>query len=216
MNLEKISKSRGSPIHPKEITDKFSVDSLRYFLAREVPFGLDGDFSLDNFASRYNTDLANDLGNLVHRVLRMPELYFSSKIPAPNRYTAREESIMDSFKKAISEIDTAYENYQPNRALEIVWELIRLLNRYVDDVKPWVIFKSNDLDRLSTIVYTLMEGVRLISIFTEPTLPDTSLKIREQINWKQSSQLSFELDTKWGISTPGIELIRGNPIFPKK
>jgi len=164
---EKLSKTRGNAIDPLHIVRIYGVDALRYFLFREIPFGQDGDFSIDRFEKRYRADLANDLGNLVHRVLTMATRY---KIAWKYR----------TITKTYYQIDRAIENLEFNRALDLIWKEIIEANQKIDAERPWEKFKT-DPKKLQEIITQLLDALSYIAYQIEPFLPETAWLIVDQL-----------------------------------
>ena len=164
---EKLSKTRGNVINPLEIVKVYGVDPLRYFLFREIPFGQDGDFSIERFEKRYKSDLANDLGNLVQRTITMANKY---QIKWAYRIVA----------KPFYKIDQAIENLEFHKALEWVWGMITEANQKIDNEKPWVLAKENP-EKLNIVIGQLLEAISHIAYLIEPFLPETSWSIIEQL-----------------------------------
>ncbi|MDR2884091.1 MAG: methionine--tRNA ligase [Deferribacteraceae bacterium] len=179
---QKMSKSLGNVVDPFYVTDKFGIDQVRYFLLREVTFGLDGDFSYKALIHRINGDLANDLGNLTTRTLGMITRYFDGVIPAAGEFQDTERAIhtliADTAKSYVNHMnDLAF-----NKALLSVWELVGALNRYIDSMQPWALAKDEaQKDRLGTVLYTAVDGLRALSYFIAPFMPESAVKLRSQI-----------------------------------
>lgn len=167
VNGEKLSKTRGNVIDPLQIVRIYGVDALRYFLFREIPFGQDGNFSIDRFEKRYQSDLANDLGNLVQRVLTMAKSY---KIPWKYRQVT----------KSYYQIDRAIENLEFSKALDAIWQIIIEANQKVDSEKPWALAEDNR-QQLNNVIFQLLDAIAQIAYQIEPFLPETSWQIIEQL-----------------------------------
>ncbi|TCK62474.1 methionine--tRNA ligase [Seleniivibrio woodruffii] len=180
---QKMSKSMGNAIDPNWLVEKFGVDAIRYFLLREVPFGLDGDFSFKGLIHRINGDLANDLGNLLNRTMGMVNRYFDGTVPAYTDRSEYDEALEALISKVFDDVDTHLNNLAFNKALASLWELVSALNKYIDDNAPWALAKDEAKKaRLGSVLYTVLDGIRLVSLLLYPFVPDTALKIRKQLN----------------------------------
>lgn len=180
---QKMSKSMGNAIDPNWLVEKFGVDAIRYFLLREVPFGLDGDFSFKGLIHRINGDLANDLGNLLNRTMGMVNRYFDGTVPAYTEKGAYDEALEALVSRVFDEVDGHLNNLAFNKALASLWELVSGLNKYIDDNAPWALAKDDARkDALGSVLYTVLDGIRLVSLLLYPFIPDTAAKIRKQLN----------------------------------
>ncbi len=210
---EKMSKSKGNVVNPHQVVDEFGVDAFRYFLLREVPFGLDGDFSRDSFINRYNADLANDLGNLLNRTLVMLEKYFEGIIPIPESKEKIDDDLINLIQKLPSNLEVSLERLEFHSAFSYIWEIVNFANKYIDEMAPWKLFKENK-ERLQTVIYNLMEVLRIVSLAIVPFMPETSEKMEKQLGI--SHQKSFGAMV-WGGIKPGnkIEMKGREPLFPR-
>ncbi|MFH0887629.1 MAG: class I tRNA ligase family protein, partial [Planctomycetota bacterium] len=234
MNSDKISKSKGNVIYPRDVIAKFGVDpahnsgekgdapnsglmcgvdSLRYFLLREIPFGQDGDFSYSALLNRYNNELGNELGNLILRTLTMIEKYNNGKIPVQDSADNSNESLKKTILSLQDVIMGHMEHFQFSLALEKIWEIVRLANKYVDDIKPWVLAKEKS-PRLNTVLYTLAEVIRIISIYLTPFMPQTCESIRKQLGITDQ-EVSIPQHLMFGQMIQGTKINKGNPLFPR-
>lgn len=182
----KMSKSRGNVVNPIDMVDRYGVDVYRYFLLRDVPFGLDGNFSEEALIRRFNGDLANDLGNLLYRTLTMIEKYYQGNIPAPTdiKYDKQGEDIKGRIKLLSEENATrltAGSDYNFSAALEKIWELINMANKYVEDTKPWNLAKENKTAELKAFICLLVDAIREVAVQLEPFMPQTAASIKEQL-----------------------------------
>jgi methionyl-tRNA synthetase len=202
---QKISKSLGNVIDPIKLSEKYSVDALRYFLFREVPFGQDGDFSEKSLTNRYNSELADTLGNLVNRVLVLVEKNFDGNVPESSKKDRLTELALDTPKK----VSSSMENFQFHNALNDIWYLISESNKYINENKVWEI---KDKQKLGGILYNLLETLRFVSILIYPFIPETAEKIIEQLGLEK--KFSFE-DLKWGLLKEGTKIKRDHVLFDK-
>jgi methionyl-tRNA synthetase len=209
---EKMSKSRGNIIDPVYMIDKYGADAYRYFLLREVSLGSDGVFSEHKLKTRINSDLANDLGNLLNRTLGMVELYFGSRLPYPDKYSDYDATLKEHAITIWKGYDALMEDLKLNEAIAHIWELINFANKYIEESKPWILAKQKD-KRLNTVIYNLVEVLRIAGISIWPFMPVTAESIFGQLGLEKKFRFS---DLKeWGLSKPGVSVNKGNPIFPR-
>lgn len=218
---QKISKSLGNVVDPEQLVADYGVDSVRYFLLREVSPFADSDFTLERFQRVCNTDLADQLGNLLNRTVSMIQRYQEGTIPASGELTAAERVVVERARNLPGQVDTAVRGYASNEALAAIWELVGEANRYVAETEPWVLAKqrkAGDRDaaqRLDTVLYTLAETLRLVAHLLEPFLPDTAAKIAAQLGVALDSDVPWTSVTAWGQLAAGTRVQPGAVLFRK-
>ena len=217
----KMSKSRGNVVRSETILDVLGADALRYFLFREVVFGQDGSFSFDALVQRFNSDLANGLGNLASRVLSMIQRYFDGELPgAAIANTPAEDAIAKLADETIAEYNRLFEAFQFSRALETLWSLLSAVDKYIVETKPWVIADSiaekgdEARARLSTVLYTAAEALRIITALVHPIIPDSTAKIFTQLGLGDIRTTDLN-SLRWGQLTAGTRLGKIEAVFPR-
>ena len=212
-----MSKSKGNVVDPNEMVDEFGVDAFRYFLLREVPFGLDGDFSQKALINRINSDLANDLGNLVSRALTMVKRYFEGVMPRPDREEPEDKELKSLASDILPKIEKNMNNLQFSEALEKIWKLVRETNKYIDYSQPWVLAKDKAKEkRLGTVLYNSLESLRIITILISPFMPTSSQKIWKQLGIKEKlNKQPLKSAKEWGKFPPGIKIGKIEAVFPR-
>jgi methionyl-tRNA synthetase len=214
----KMSKSRGNIVRTETILDVLGADALRYFLLREVVFGQDGSFSFDALVQRYNSDLANGIGNLASRTLTMINRYFKSEVPpgAASR-TVGDDAIAATARKTISEFATLFDQFQFSRALETAWSLVAAVDKYIVENEPWVLGEKQDEEsraRLATVLYTSAEALRIATVLAHPVIPEATTKIWTQMGLGDIQKV--DLNTlAWGQLQLGTRLGEVSPVFPR-
>lgn len=179
---QKMSKSLGNVVNPFFLIENFGLDPVRYFMLREVTFGLDGDFSYKALIHRINGDLANDLGNLTTRSLQMVNRYFEGVIPAKGKFTQAENAVHALIKETAKQYNAHFKELAFNKVLLAVWGLVSALNKYIDEMQPWALAKEeNSKERLGTVLYTVADGLRAISHLVAPFMPESAVKLRAQL-----------------------------------
>ena len=209
INGGKISKSLGNYKDPREYIATYSKDAIRYYLLREVPFGSDGTFSEDLLVSRYNTDLANTVGNLVNRTLSMLTKYFDGVIVKSDVKTEFDDSLISLVESTKVKVDEYMDKLEIPEALDSIFEIFRRSNKYIDETTPWILAKEENKDKLKTVLYNLIESIRIGAILLLPFIPDTANEILRQINTK-----NITLDTiTFGSLETDIHINDFKPIF---
>ena len=215
---EKMSKSRGNVVDPNKMIDDFGTDAFRYFLLREVSFGQDGDFSLLGMVTRINSDLANGLGNLLSRTLTLIERTQAGRIPPPGTSGPAEQELQQATAALLNEsLPRHLELLEFNRALEAVWHVVQLANQYVDKTAPWTLAKhEHDAEQLKTVLYTMAEVLRCLSLAIYPVIPTSAQSICSQLGI--SAEFSNPLwagKIEWGGLKPGTTIQKGPSLFPR-
>lgn len=215
---EKMSKSRGNVVDPNAVIDEFGTDAFRYFLLREVPFGQDGDFSRDALIGRINTDLANDLGNLLSRTLTLIEKFADGAIPEPEPDFgfAPHDALARTAEHLHAVIDSLLEDCEFHKVLEQMWGLVQQGNQYIDANAPWVLAKRPaSKRRLASVLYNCAETLRFLSLFLYPFMPQTAQEIRVQLGSPFDFTQPLERQVKWGQLKAGTKIAKGRRLFPR-
>jgi len=213
---KKMSKSLGNVIDPNAVVDAYGADAFRYFVLREVPFGLDGDFSTETFVTRFNTELANDLGNLLSRVLTMTAKYFGGKIPLRGAEQPLDSGLRETADSLPARIEEDLSALAFTRYIQDAWTLVTRANRYVEENAPWTLAKNGNMDRLGAVLYNLSEALRLIALYLYPVMPSTSQKIWNAIGVdRQIAACRMNEEQQWGKLAAGIAIQPGAQLFPR-
>jgi methionyl-tRNA synthetase len=217
----KMSKSRGNIVRAETILDVLGADALRYFLLREVVFGSDGSFSFDALVQRYNSDLANGLGNLASRTLTMINRYFKAEVPYPSHKAARrpvDDAIAEIAADVIADYNVLFDQFQFSKALEVAWGLVASVDKYIVENEPWSLGEKQDEDsraRLATVLYTSAEALRIVTALAHPVIPESTARIWTQLGLGDIRK--FDLTSlKWGQLRLGTKLGEVQPVFPRK
>jgi methionyl-tRNA synthetase len=207
MGEKKMSKSLGNVLDPFEVIERFGADALRFYLFREVSFGQDGSISTAGFEARYETELANDYGNLASRVLAMVDRYRSGVVPAAVQVDA---VLAEDFEGVVARIEKLLDRAELSQALEVIWVLVRRLNRFVEETKPWELARDEaDPERLDEVLYNLVEGLRVVTLLLVPYLPRTAEQLLGVL--EEDSRELAEFGSRGG----GQSVERVPPLFPK-
>jgi len=217
---DKMSKSRGNIVRTETILDVLGADALRYFLLREIVFGQDGSFSFDALVQRYNSDLANGLGNLASRTLTMITRYFKGEVPYPSHSASRtgaDDAVVATARKTILEFGTLFDQFQFSRALETAWGLVGAVDKYIVENEPWSLGEKQDdgsRARLATVLYTAAEALRIVTALAHPVIPDATTKIWAQLGLGDIKKVALN-ELAWGQLRLGTKLGEVQPVFPR-
>jgi methionyl-tRNA synthetase len=210
---QKMSKSLQNVVEPNMLIDKYGVDAVRYFLLREVPFGLDGDFSHSAMIHRINSDLANDLGNLLNRSTAMINKYFNGVVQPPDDYTETDSAFRAKTEALSGCLDSCLNDLAFSRGLQAIWEVISAGNKYIDETAPWTLAKDPDQrGRLATVMYCILESQRIVFHILSPFMPGTCRKGLSYLGWEEEIS---ESGMAWGGLRPGTKIRKAEPLFPR-
>jgi methionyl-tRNA synthetase len=216
MDQAKMSKSKGNVVRAKPIVDVLGMDALRYFLLRDTVFGQDGNFSYDALVTRYNSELANGLGNLASRTAALIEKNFAGKIPKPGSFAPQDEALGKKVQSAIGEVLEAYENFSFSRALEQIWSVIAAADKYLTIEQPWALGDSDaDKQRKAATLYTTAELLRVVTALAHPALPQSTNRIWTFLGQPSTADSQHLDGLRWGQLAPGTTLGKSQALFPR-
>ncbi len=216
VNGQKMSKSLKNVIDPVALSEKYGADVIRYFILSEFPFGTDGNFSIKRLEESYNSDLANDFGNLIHRTIPMMNKYCNGVVLEPKEEDTIDEELKRIAEDSVSVLGELFDGLKFREILAEIWKIVKRANKYIDEAAPWILFKEENSGRLSTVMYNILESIRIITILVYPFMPETSQKIWEQLGMTEDlDSQRIPQDVVWGGLKVGTEIKKGVPLFPR-
>ena len=208
---DKMSKSIGNVIYADDLVRIFGVDAVRYYLLHEMPFAADGTITFETLISRFNSDLANTLGNLVNRTVSMINKYFDGEIPSVGEETEFDADLADTCLRAAKKTEECMDKLRVADAMDCIWEIVNRANKYIDETMPWALAKSDDgREKLKTVMYNLIEAIRFITSLLGSFMPDTQTAIAKQTG---AAELEWESLECFGMTKPGVKVGAAEPLF---
>lgn len=208
---DKMSKSIGNVIYADDLVRNFGVDAVRYYLLHEMPFAADGTITFETLISRFNSDLANTLGNLVNRTVSMINKYFDGEIPSAGEETEFDADLADTCLRAAKKTEECMDKLRVADAMDCIWEIVNRANKYIDETMPWALAKSDDgREKLKTVMYNLIEAIRFITSLLGSFMPDTQTAIAKQTG---AAELEWESLECFGMTKPGVKVGAAEPLF---
>ncbi|HOF05462.1 MAG TPA: methionine--tRNA ligase [Syntrophales bacterium] len=216
VDQSKMSKSLGNVVKPLELKDKYGLDAFRYFLLRDMVFGLDSSFSEEAFVQRVNSDLANDLGNLISRVMAMAFKYYDGRVPVPGTRLDQDEAFIAVAGHTRGEVDACFRELSLHKALMAIWEFVNAANKYIVENEPWRLAKEAERNgRLATVIYNLLEALRFTAVFISPFMPGTAEKVLTHLGIAEVEAQDFSTLKVWGGLPSGNALRKIAALFPR-
>jgi methionyl-tRNA synthetase len=213
---EKMSKSRGTGVHPFELLDHFGVDSYRYYFMREIPFGQDGSYSWESMVERHNADLANGLGNLASRILAMLAAYFDGAVPGPGS-GGEEGDLPKVIEEAVRRYDELMLEVSLSQGIAAVWEIVTRANQYLVEKEPWKAIKDESRrDEVGAVLYASAETLRILAVLIHPIMPIAAAELWSQLGIDASLDAQrLPEAARWGALAPGTKTTKGEALFPR-
>lgn len=212
----KMSKSKGNVVDPHQLIDKYGVEAVRYYLLRELLFGADGSYSEDSLIGRINSDLANDLGNLLHRSLTVLEKFGGGVLGAPGSAEGPDGELIELARELPAKVAELVDRLELSEALAAVWQLVGRANKYLDETAPWSLGKDpQKRDRFNTVLYNVLEVYRIVTVLLGPFMPGLPGRVWPQLGITGKPELHTFASLGWGNLPPGVKVERGAPLFPR-
>lgn len=211
----KMSKSLGNVVKPLDLITQYGVDAFRYFLMRDMTLGQDSQFSEEALVGRLNSDLANDLGNLLSRIVHMIGRYCEGVLPEPRYEQPVDQALREKAFEVCQRVYSGISGFRPHQAIEDTLELVRHTNRYLEETAPWRLVKEDQRERLQTVLYQAAEALRIAGALLGPVIPDKATQIRAQLGLSADPSATWEQLTAWGELKPGTRVPGGPPLFPR-